>query len=385
MSGRFPISTGLISHGKWIMKDQERNLRKIPFLAEILQKHGFATAAIDYFSRWHTRGFSYVSGKIVKDVDQKKIAGRNIEFLEYLRFLDALSFRFFGRDFFVRFYYCFFPKPVVPYDPAGVVIDEALKVLNESKKKKLFLYIHFRDPHSPYIRPKGLRSFLFDSNEARYNAEIHYMDQEIGRLLEHLKACGELDKTLFVLTADHGESLSEHNIYIAHHDPYEVVVKIPIIMYYAGYRPRKIDAFVQNIDIFPTILELLGTDQPKGTDGVSLVPLMNGTTKKGRDFVFLDDNLFGEYIFRKSRRKLGIRYKNYKYIKTLVGRDEDLFAPIPVNTRVVKEELYDLRADPEEEKDLSQTKRDILNKLKSMLQAQIESLDLTTSNIKKSR
>ena len=82
MSGRYPISTGLISHGRWIIKNQERRLKKIPLLAEILQKQGFKTAAIDYFSRWHTRGFSYVSGKIVKDVDQNKIAGRNIDFLE---------------------------------------------------------------------------------------------------------------------------------------------------------------------------------------------------------------------------------------------------------------------------------------------------------------
>ncbi len=384
MSGRYPISTGLISHGRWIIKNQERRLKKIPLLAEILQKQGFKTAAIDYFSRWHTRGFSYVSGKIVKDVDQNKIAGRNIDFLEYLRLLDSILFRIIKRDFFIRFYYSFFPNPIVPYDPADVVIDEAIKVFRSNKNKKNFIYIHFRDPHSPYIRPKGLRSFLFDSNEVRYDAEIHYMDQEIGRLLKHLKVSGELDKTLFVLTADHGESLSEHNIYIAHHDPYEVVVKIPIILYYAKYRPGKIGAFVQNIDIFPTILELLGIDQLKGTDGMSLVPLISRSTKKGRDFVFFDDNLFGEYLIRKSRRKLGIRFKNYKYIKTLVGRDEDLFAPIPANTRVVKEELYDLRSDPEELNDLSHRKRDIMDQLDGMLQAQIDTLDFAARNIKKS-
>ena len=127
MTGKYPISTGLISHGSWIIGEQEEKLKTIPFLAEILQKNGFKTAAIDYFGRWHKRGFSYYSGKIVKDIDEKKIAGKNIEFIEYLRYLDAIFFRVFRRDFFVRFYYCFFSKVIIPRDPADVVINDAIK------------------------------------------------------------------------------------------------------------------------------------------------------------------------------------------------------------------------------------------------------------------
>lgn len=374
MTGRYPMSTGLISHGKWIIKDQERALRKVPFLSEILKNKGFKTAAIDYFGRWHKRGFSYYSGKIVKDVEEKKIAGRNIAFLEYLRFLDGLSFRFLKRDFFARFYYCFFSKVVVPRDPADAVVNDAIKVINRYKDKKLFLYIHFRDPHSPFIRPKGMRSFLSDSIEDRYNAEVHFMDEQIGRLIQHLERTKELDKTLIIFTADHGESLTEHNIYIAHHDPYEVVVKVPLIFYNVRLGIKKIETLVQNIDIFPTILELFGIGQPKRIDGVSLAPLIRGVTRKGRDFVFFDDNLFGEHIIKKSRRKLGVRFKNYKYIKTLQGKEEDLFQPIPVNVRVVKEELYDLARDPEENNNLIKSLRNITIKLENTLQAQIDSL-----------
>ncbi|MEX2007739.1 MAG: sulfatase [Candidatus Levyibacteriota bacterium] len=375
MTGRYPISTGLISHGKWIIKEQERNLEKIPFLSEILQKNGFKTAAIDYFGRWHKRGFAYYSGKVVKDIDEKKIAGKNIQFLEYLRYLDALSIRILKRDLFVRFYYCFFSKVVVPRDPADAMIDDAIKVINKYKDKKLFLYIHFRDPHSPYIRPKGLRPYLFNSIEDRYNAEISFMDGEIGRLIEHLKKVGELDSTLIIFTADHGESLTEHNIFIAHHDPYEVVVKVPLVFYYNNaIFPKKINALIQNIDIFPTILELLGIDRPEGIDGVTLLPLIKGTTKKGRDFVFFDDNLFGQYIIKKSRRKLGVIFNKYKYIQTLEGKEEDLFQTIPVNTKVVKEELYDLSKDSGEKNNIGYKQKNILVKLKTILQAQIDSL-----------
>lgn len=374
MTGKYPISTGLISHGRWIIKNQERKLSGIPFLAEILQENGFKTAAIDYFSRWHKRGFSYYSGKVVKDVEEKKIAGKNIQFIEYLRYLDAISFRLFKRDFFVRFYYCFFPKVIIPRDPADAVVDDAIRVIGKYRDDKLFLYIHFRDAHSPYIRPKGLRSYIFDSVEDRYNAEISFMDKEIKRLIKHLEKSGELDNTLIIFTADHGESLTEHNIFIAHHGPYEVVVKVPLIFYNPKFSPKEINAFVQNIDIFPTILQMLGVSLPKGVDGINLLPLINGKSKKGRDFVFFDDNLFGEYVIKKSRRKLGVRYKNYKYIKTLQGKDSDLFRPIPVNTKIAKEELYDLSLDPEEENNIVYEHAGIHTKLKKMLQAQIDLL-----------
>lgn len=375
MTGKYPISTGLISHGSWIIGEQEKKLKTIPFLAEILQNNGFKTAAIDYFGRWHKRGFSYYSGKIVKDVDEKKIAGKNIEFIEYLRYFDAISFRILRRDFFVRFYYCFFPKVIVPRDPADAMVDDAINVLGKYKDKKLFLYLHFRDPHSPYVRPKGLRSFIFDSIEDRYNAEIRFMDEQIGRLVQQLDQSKELDRTLVIFTADHGENLTEHNIYIAHHDPYEDVVRIPLIFYNPKLNAKRIDSLVQNIDIFPTVLDFLKIPVPQDIDGKSLLPLINGKSKKVRDFVFFDDNLFGKYSLRKSRRKLGVRVNNYKYIKTIRGKDQDIFHPIPINYKVAKEELYDLSIDPDEKNNISDEKKDITFKLKKILQDKIDSLD----------
>lgn len=374
MTGKYPMSTGLISHGSWIIGKQEQKLKNIPFLAEILRENGFKTAAIDYFGRWHKRGFSYYSGKIIKDIEEKKIAGNNIEFIEYLRYLDAIFFKIFKRDFFVRFYYCFFPKVIIPRDPADTVIDDAIKVLENFKKEKLFLYVHFRDPHSPYVRPKGLRSFIFDSIEDRYNAEIKFMDSQVGRLVRKLEKLGDLDKTLIVFTADHGENLTEHNIYIAHHDPYEEVVKIPLIFYNPNFHFKKIKSFVCNIDIFPTILDFLKIPVAQNIDGKSLLPLINGKSTKLRNFVFFDDNLFGKYSLRKSRRKLGVRVDNYKYIRTIRGKDQDIFQPFPVNYRVAQEELYDLNVDPMEKNNLAVINKGILSRLRSVLDYQIKSL-----------
>lgn len=374
MMGKYPMSSGFISHGKWTIQKQAQNLSKFSMLAEILQKNNYFTAAVDFFGRWHKRGFSYYSGKVIKDINEKKIAGKNLPFLESLRFLDGLFVRFLKRDFFVRFYYCFFPKPIVPYDPANAVVDHAIEILDKHKNKDLFLYVHFRDAHSPYVRPKGLRSFLFDSVEDRYNAEIHFMDQQIGKLIKYVEKTGDLNETLIIFTADHGESLIEHDIYIAHHDPYEVVIKVPLIFYNPTFKPRKIDSFVQNIDIFPTILEILGVNVPQDIDGKSLLSLIKGKSKKMREYIFFDDNLFGEYIIKKSRRKLGVRFGNFKYIRTLEGKDEDLFSPIPFNTKIVKEELFDLANDPEEQRNLNPTRKDILKKLRKILEAQISFL-----------
>lgn len=374
MTGKYPMSSGLISHGRWLIKEQEKALKKNRFLAEILKKNGFYTAAIDCFARWHVRGFSYYSGKIVKDLSEDQITSDKVTFLKYLRFLDVLALKFLKRDFFVRFYYCFFPKTVQPYDPADIVIDDAIRILEKNKNKKLFLYVHFRDPHFPHVRPKGLRSYLLDSVEKRYNAEISFMDQEIGRLFDHVDKLGILNETLFIFTADHGESLREHGVYVAHHDPYENVVRIPLTLWGNNIPVKRIDAFVQNIDIFPTILEYLNIPISQKIDGKSFLPLIRNTSQTIREFVFFDDNLFGEYKIKKSRRKLGIRFKNYKYIKTHQGREEDLFQPIPVNTKVVKEELYDLFKDPEEENNLIQEQRSITVKLEKILQAQIDSL-----------
>lgn len=374
MTGRYPMSTGLISHGRWLIKEQEARLKNISFLAEILQKNGFTTAAIDCFARWHARGFSYYSGKIIKDVSEKRITSDGIALLKYLRFLDVLSLRFIKRDFFARFYYSFFSKTVVPYDPADVVIDDAITTIEKNSDKKLFLYVHFRDPHFPHIRPKGLRSYLFDSIEARYDAEVKFMDQQIGRLLNYLDRTGIINETLFIFTADHGESLREHGVYVAHHDPYENVVKIPLLLWHPQLRPKKIHELVQNIDIFPTILQSVGVGIDKGIDGKSLVNLAEGKSKKGRDFIFFDDNLFGEFAITKSRRKVGVRMGNYKYIRTLQGKDEDLFSRIPINTRIVKEELYDLVRDPEEKNNLINTKKNMSIKLSKVLQSHINSL-----------
>lgn len=367
MSGKYPLSSGLISHGKWLSKKQEKNLEKTLFLADILRREGYKTAAVDWFPRWQSRGFDYYSGKIIKDLDLTGMVNDTIFFLRFLRLLDVLSVKILKKDFFTRFYYTFFKNPKIPYDPADIVVDEAIKILRENKKNKLFLYLHFRDPHFPHIRPKGLEAYLFDSFEKRYDAEIAFMDEQIFRLITYLQQ-ENMEETLILFTADHGESLNEHGITIAHRGLYDNVVKIPLIIKHSSFPARKIGTLVQNLDIFPTILECLGIPLPKKIDGKSLLPLIFGKKTAIRNYAFFEDISFGELKLKKSTRKRGIRRGDYKYIETLEGKNEDLFAVFPTKkTTIVRRELYDLKENSEEKENLIEKKTIIARKLESKL------------------
>lgn len=368
MSGKYPLSIGLLGHGRWLPKEQEENLKKTTLLPEILRKTGYKTGAIDWLSRWHKRGYDYYSGKIIPGLDIKKLIDDTVFFLQGLRAFDLITLRFLKRDFFVRFYYCFFPHPRLTYDPADLVVDKAIEFLGKNKKKDLFLYIRFRDPHFPHIRPKGLRSYLFDGIEKRYDTEIKFMDDQIGRFLRYLEK-EEITEPLIIFTADHGEIFYEHGIQIAHRGLYDETVRIPLIFYYPKLPVRKITQLVQHVDIFPTILEILGLPVDPSVDGKSLLPLIMGKKKKMRGFAYFEDLVFGEMKIKKSNRKRGIREGRYKYIEIWKGEGKDLFGLVPQNRALIsKQELYDLVNDPFERRDLSQGKPLVVKKLANKLQ-----------------
>lgn len=385
MSGKYPISLGLISYGKWINNKQLRNLKKTVFLAEILKSHGWETAAVAWTPNWCKRGFNYYSGKLIKNVNLQKIYHDSLFLLKFLRLLDIISIKLTRRDFFVRFCYSFLNSFPVPYDPADVVSDKALEYLKEECKGKLFLYIHFRDPHFPHVRPKSLKSYIFDSLEKKYDAEISFMDRQIGRLIDFLEKEKLNEETLIVFTADHGENLWRHNITLAHRGLYNTVVKVPLIMKHESLPVKKINEIVQTIDIFPTLLDLLGIKYARKIDGISLVPLIKGKKEKTRGYSFFEDISFGEMKIKKSHRKRGISIGDYKYIETLRGKNEDLFNAIPGGEAICKErEVYNVRKDKWEKNNLVKKLPAIANGLRMQLDSVLKELYFGARNINKS-
>ena len=141
--------------------------------------------------------------------------------------------------------------------------------------RPLFGFVHFMEPHYPYVTHEG---FGFGSSESdRYDSEIAYTDDQLGRLVATLKERGHWDRTILVVFSDHGEALGEHGH--TRHDGglYEDQVHVPLLIRLptgpAG-EPRRVSVPVSLTDIIPTVVQVLGVDDPTERQGRSLLPYM---------------------------------------------------------------------------------------------------------------
>lgn len=369
MTGKYPVHNGLVNHGELVTRDEEKNIQNSVFLAEILKKNGFNTVAADWLGRWHKRGFDYYSGKL-GSFRSMEFRFESIPLLFNLYELRKLTVRLLRKEFFMRFYYCFSKNPKIPYDPADKVIQKGIELLKKYKSKKTFLYLHLWDAHEPHTNPKGLRSYLFDNVDKTYNAEINFIDSQIGKLLNHLIDSKLINETLIIFTSDHGENFYESGSPFYHDQLYENVVKIPIILSNPQLPSKKLGCLAQNVDILPTCLDLLGIKIKNRFDGASLFPVIANKKKEVRLFAFFED-IYKERRFQflnRTRRK-GIKIGNYKYIETIKGRKKDLTKLIPEGKiQVINRELYNLKNDSKEKNNLIKTKVKTTNILDKQLE-----------------
>ena len=183
----------------------------------------------------------------------------------------------------------------------------AISWLREHARGRFFLWVHLYDPHQPYDAPGIAGKFAdpeyngsfktWQENQvnfwnrtgiippkearhlaARYDAEVNYVDVQIGRLLEALDETGARENTLVCVTADHGETLGEHAGYFGHvHQLYETTLRVPLIFSGPG-APSDVPARhivarpARLLDLAPTCLDLLGFPPMEGVEGRSLVP-----------------------------------------------------------------------------------------------------------------
>jgi arylsulfatase A-like enzyme len=152
------------------------------------------------------------------------------------------------------------------------VMSDAIRSLDGLGRSRFFLWVHLYDPHRPYDPPEPYAS-MYGHNP--YVGEIAFADAQIGRLLEALETRALLDRTIVVVTGDHGESLGEHGerdhgIFV-----YENVLRVPLIIRAPGVPPFRVGAVVRLTDVMPTVLALLGVPVPP-VDGISLLETMRG-------------------------------------------------------------------------------------------------------------
>ncbi len=159
---------------------------------------------------------------------------------------------------------------------AAETARKAVKWLHDErpKDKPFFLWLHFFDPHADYEPPDDV---AIDFPGDPYSGEIHYADRELGRVIKELDDAKLLDDTLFVFTADHGDSLGDHGEKTHGLFIYESTTRVPLFLAGPGVPTgRRVDTLARTVDIVPTVLELLRLDRPSGLDGVSLEELWSG-------------------------------------------------------------------------------------------------------------
>ncbi|WZO98216.1 sulfatase-like hydrolase/transferase [Isosphaeraceae bacterium EP7] len=169
---------------------------------------------------------------------------------------------------------------------------------------------------------------LIQHHLADYYASIEFVDAQVGRILGALKASGQLENTLIVYASDHGLAIGSHGL-MGKQSLYDHSMHSPVILAGPGIpQGKRIDALTYLYDLFPTLGELAGVSGPEGSEGLSLVPVLEGREPTRRNSIFT--------AFAKVQR--AVRDDRWKLI---------------AYTQVNKSQLFDLQADPSELQDLS--------------------------------
>lgn len=157
------------------------------------------------------------------------------------------------------------------------VVGQAIRWLDDLSydQGRFFAWVHLYDPHDPYDPPGPFKAAY---GPRPYDGEIAYVDQEIGRLLKFLERQQLYDKTVIVLTGDHGESFGEHGEFRHGFFIYDSTLLVPLIIKPASssFQNHVISKQVRTVDIAPTILQLLRLPKAAEIQGVGLLGVMLG-------------------------------------------------------------------------------------------------------------
>lgn len=241
---------------------------------------------------------------------------------------------------------------------AEEVADRAVAWLEENGTgAPFFLFVHFFDPHWRYDPPEPFASLY---KERPYDGEIAYVDGEVGRLTDALDRLGLAERTVVVLTGDHGEGLGAHGEETHAIFLYDTTIRIPLIirppargpLSSAGWRPGGVvESLAREVDIAPTVLDLLGLPPLPDAEGRSLAPLLVDP-EVSLELVHYAETFAPREDYGWSEAR-SIVTDRWKYIL------------------LPREELYDLVADPGEERNLIDRETKTADRLRALLEERI--------------
>jgi len=176
--------------------------------------------------------------------------------------------------------------------------------------------------------------------KAAYYATIEHIDDELGRLITWLDETGQRENTLIIFNSDHGDMGGDHGLFQKGPYLYDPAVRVPLIFSWPGVLPtgQRFDALVEQVDIVPTIHELLGLDIPERMQGQSLLPLLTGQRPKDdfRDGVYCEYYNSNPAVTSPQKCRAYVTMWRNRQYKIIVYHGEEFG------------ELYDLTRDPNE-------------------------------------
>lgn len=302
------------------------------------------------------------------------------------------------------------------FGAATAVTDEAIRLLDATGNQPSLVWVHYFDPHMPYEPPtefavaagagsepnpimaefrtrgrdlaaiyqgRGWSPAQIDQARKLYEGEVRYVDEQIGRLFAHLESSGRARNTVVVVASDHGESLGEHGLFFAHDfTVYEELTHVPLMVRGPGIASGARDEPVSLLDVAPTLCRLAGLDCTGTFDGCDLFQTAADSSAcaassrtlfaagsamrvKGTPFVGLEvPGLAGRWTMALQNRR--------KLIRTPTRSGEVL-------------RLFDLHADPQEERDLATTDAQETQRLSQLLTTWLARMDAARPSIPTTR
>lgn len=248
------------------------------------------------------------------------------------------------------------------FETAERIQAGALRFLDAHADRPVFLYLHYRDVHGPYVPPPpydrlfwdaaaergaGARALAAAESDARpdyldlagaperldyyvaqYDGEIRYTDDRIGALLGELERRGRLARTWILVTADHGEAFLDHGVWNHGTELFQEEIHVPLILVAPDGRGRgrRDGGLAAGVDLLPTLLAAAGAPAPTGVQGRSLLPRLAGAPADGAP------------VFAEGRGRVAVRHGRFKLLR---------------DAGAARWRLYDLVADPGETHDLA--------------------------------
>lgn len=281
--------------------------------------------------------------------------------------------------------------------------EEILPWLRAHADQDFFLFIHYWDPHQPFVPPTpfdeafqgmdgmsvieglggreyvehvGYRDVLDEEKLAdvsHYDGEIRYVDDRIGQILNLLNELGIYEETAIVVTADHGEIMMELPLTpFCMRGIWHPTMQVPLIIRLPHFAPKahSCSALAHHVDIVPTVLEVFGIQTAAPLDGHSLVPLYMGEVDA------LREEVVGEATYCGVAQRL-LKDSVYKLIKNSVPKPceqwkpkrDDVICPDPQPL-----ELYDIASDPYELANLGPEKADLAMQMEERLNSAIAAM-----------